>query len=129
MREYDEFNKANNEIIRGRLETLIRKFQNDASLLKHKHNKDFDFLVKQRDEDLDRLVKKYKNRKADIQSKQNCERYVTENVCAQKYTSKYFVNLATNSFKNVKQKFRTLSFSDMESRIKEIANMIKKKYC
>jgi hypothetical protein len=86
-REYDEFYRTNSEIVRGRLETLVKKLENERALLKRKQSLEFDFIVKQREESLQLVIQKYKNKKSDVMTKQNNEKYIQENTCTKRYDS------------------------------------------
>jgi hypothetical protein len=126
-REYEEFYKTNGEIIKGRLDSLVKRFETDLKILKAKQFTEYNFLAKQRDDGLQLLVQKYRNRKADIQAKQTCEKFIQENNCIKRYNSKIILTIATSSFKQVKKHYKSFSFSDMEARLKEIGSMIRKK--
>jgi hypothetical protein len=95
-REYDEFYKTNSEIIKGRLEAFIKKLDHEMNILKDKHSKENEFIIKQRDDALQVLIQKYKNRRNDIVSKQNNEKYIIENCCIQRYASKIAYNYSLN---------------------------------
>jgi hypothetical protein len=89
-REYEEFYKTNYEIIKARLETLVKKLDNERSLLKRKQSVELEFLIKQRDDSLQLLIQKYKNKKSDIMTKQTNEKYIQENTCTKRYNSNFF---------------------------------------
>lgn len=124
-KEIEEFHKKNSESMKNKMIQLIRKLNLEMDTLRQKFQTEVDIMNKEKEKSLEILIQKYKNKKCDLSSKQANEKYLNDSTQINKLCI-FIANIVlTQKVRN--KSYKILSYSQMENKLKEISNSIRRK--
>jgi hypothetical protein len=92
MRKNEEkkFNVEKELKIKAKVDKLIKKQQTEKNVLKVKFEKELEILKKNKNEELEKLVLLFKNKKFDLEAQQKIEKIVNENTNLMRASNNFF---------------------------------------
>lgn len=77
--ETEKHNKERNEKMKTKTEQLAQKQNLERNALKQKLDIEYEIMKKEKNDEMGKIVLKYKNRKIDLEAQQKQEKYLAEN--------------------------------------------------
>jgi hypothetical protein len=89
--EEEKFQKEKELKMKAKIDKLIKKQQIEKNVLKVKYEKEFEILKKNKNEELEKLVLLFKNKKIDLEAQQKLEKTITENTNVMRASNLIFI--------------------------------------